>query len=120
MHDMLYEEGSLWPFIIFTLVLGGGAAWMTGRAIALTWRPYWTLAIYLLLLAAAVRFFHYALFGGTLISLHYYLIDAVVVFAVGSLGYRFNRARLMTRQYRWLYERTGPFSWRERTSISEG
>ena len=24
------------------------------------------------------------------------------------------RARQMARQYPWLYERTGPFSWRER------
>jgi hypothetical protein len=35
------------------------------------------------------------------------------VIAIGSMGYRFTRARQMTSQYRWLYERTGPFTWRE-------
>ncbi len=65
------EEGSIWPFLVFTLLLGGWAAWMTGRATAITWRPYGMLIPYLLILAAAVRFFHYALFQGTLLSLHY-------------------------------------------------
>ena len=33
---MLYEAGSdgLWVFLLFTVMLGGWAAWMTGRAIA--------------------------------------------------------------------------------------
>jgi len=61
-----------------------------------------------------VRFIHFALFEGTLLSLHYYIVDAVVILAIGSLGFRYTRARQMTTQYRWLYERTGPFSWRER------
>ena len=32
----------------------------------------------LMLLAAAVRFLHFALFEGSLLSLHYYLVDAAV------------------------------------------
>jgi hypothetical protein len=43
-----------------------------------------------------------------------------VLLVIGSLGFRYYRARQMTRQYRWLYERTGPFSWRERTSAPNG
>ena len=39
---------------MFTLLLGGWAAWMTGRATAITWRPYGMLIPYLLILAAAV------------------------------------------------------------------
>jgi hypothetical protein len=120
MDGILWEEGSIWPFLIFTLVLGGWAAWMTGRATAITWRPYGMLIPYLLVLAAAVRFFHYALFQGTLLSLHFYAIDAAVVLIIGSLGYRYSRARQMTTQYRWLYERTGPFSWRPKPAQSNG
>ena len=33
---------------------------------------------------------------------------------IGSLGYRITRAHQMTTQYAWLYERTGPMSWRPR------
>jgi hypothetical protein len=36
------------------------------------------------------------------------------VSGIGLLGYRTTRARQMTRQYPWLYERTGLLSWREK------
>ena len=120
MQGILYEEPSIWLFLLVTVVMGGWAAWMTGRAMALTWRSFWQLIAYLLILAAAVRFIHFALFEGTLLSLHYYVIDAIVILGIGSLGYRYVRARQMTTQYRWLYERTGPFSWRERDAQPNG
>ena len=119
MQGVLYEEPSVWLFLLITVIMGGWAAWMTGRAMALTWRPFGQLVAYLLILAVAVRFIHFALFEGTLLSLHYYLVDAVVILAIGSLGFRYNRARQMTTQYRWLYERTGPFSWRERAGAPQ-
>ena len=114
MQGILYEEPSFWLFLLVTCVMGGWAGWMTGRAMALTWRPYWYNVLLLLLLGAVVRFIHYALFGGTLLSFRYYLVDAAVVLAIGSAGFRLTRVRQMTRQYRWLYERTGSFSWREK------
>ena len=120
MQGILYEEPSFWLFGLVTVLMGGWAAWMTGRAMALTWKPYWQLILYLLILAAFVRFIHFALFGGTLLTLHYYLVDAVVVFLIGSLGFRYRRARQMTTQYRWLYERTSPFGWRERSPATKG
>jgi hypothetical protein len=120
MQGILYEEPSIWLFGLVTILMGGWAAWMTGRAMALTWKPYWQLILYLLILAAFVRFIHFALFGGTLLTLHYYLVDAAVVLLIGSLGFRYRRARQMTTQYRWLYERTGPFSWRERSPATKG
>ena len=47
-----------------------------------------------MILAAAVRFIHFALFEGTLLSLQYYRRrDAIVVFFIGSLGFRYHRAR---------------------------
>ena len=114
MQGIIYEESSFWLFGLVTVLMGGWAAWMTGRAMAVTWQPYGLLLGYLLLLAAVVRFIHFALFHGTLLSVHYYLVDAAVIFAIGSFGFRFTRARQMATQYRWLYERTGPLTWRER------
>ncbi|MCB1496641.1 MAG: hypothetical protein KDJ86_12695 [Bauldia sp.] len=107
-------EVSLGDFLLVTLFLGGGAAYLTGRAAAGTWRQYPKLVIYLLLLGAAVRFIHYALFGGTLLSPQFYAVDFVVLLILGSIGYRVTRAGQMTSQYGWLYERSGPFSWRSR------
>ncbi|AWM87542.1 DUF6867 family protein [Microvirga sp. 17 mud 1-3] len=120
MQGILYEEPSIWLFLFVTVILGGAAAWMTGRAIAITWRPFWQLLVYLLILAAAVRFIHFALFGGTLLSVHYYAVDAIVVLIIGALGFQYYRARQMTTQYRWLYERTGPFGWKEKASHTNG
>ena len=114
MQGILYEESSVWLFFLVTCVMGGGAAWMTGRALALNWRSYWHCVGAAALLAWAVRFIHFALFEGTFASLHFWLVDFAVVLAIASLGYRATRARQMTTQYRWLYERSGPLSWRER------
>lgn len=114
MQGILYEEPSFWLFGLVTVAMGGWAAWMTGRAFALTWRPPWQLALSLLLLAGVVRFFHYALFHGTLLTLQYFLVDAAVVLAIGLLGFRYTRTSQMTTQYRWLYERSGPLSWRDK------
>ena len=114
MQGILYEESSIWLFLLITCLLSGWAAWMTGRAMAMTWRPYWMTLLYAVLLGAVVRFIHFALFDATLLSLHYYLVDFIVVAAIASVAYRMTRVRQMTTQYRWLYERTGPFSWRER------
>ena len=114
MQGILYEEPSFWLFVLVTVLMGGWAAWMTGRAMAITWQPYLLCVVYLLLLAGAVRFIHYALFGGTLLSLHYYLVDAAVLLIIGSTGFRRTRARQMARQYPWLYERLGSLTWREK------
>ena len=107
--------GEDWFAIFFvTGILGGLAAWATGRAIAETWRPYHQLIAYMILLGGAVRFVHFALFDAELLSLPSYLADMLYLLAVGSLSYRMTLARRMVSQYRWLYERAGPLGWRER------
>lgn len=111
--------GILWEvdfvtFFFVTLVIGGGAAFMAGRAVAGTWKPTGLLIFYMLLLGLAIRFFHFALFGGTLLTLHYYLVDTVALVGLALLGYRIKRVSQMTSLYSWLYERAGPFAWRER------
>jgi predicted membrane metal-binding protein len=114
MQGILYEEPSAWLFLLVTVVLGGWTAWMTGRAVASTWRPAVVALLWTLPLAGAVRFIHFALFGGTFLSLRFFLVDLAVVAAVALLAHRYTRTRQMTRQYRWLYDRTGPFTWREK------
>jgi hypothetical protein len=114
MQGILYGEPSMWLFLLVTVVLGGGAAWMTGRASAQSWNGYPTLVVYLLLLGWAVRFIHHALFHGSFLSLHYYVVDTVVLLIIGSIGFRYTRTRQMVEQYYWLYERSGPLGWSER------
>jgi hypothetical protein len=114
MQGVLYEEPTVWLFLLVSVVMGGWAAWMTGRAVARTWRPTYQLLLYTLLLGAVVRFIHYALFHGTLLSLRFYLIDTVILFAFAFAGWRYNRAWQMVTQYRWLYEPNGPFGWKPR------
>ena len=110
--ELLYEEGSFGIFVLVTVVLGCGAAWLTGRAVAGTWRPWWQVVVYSLILGAAVRFIHFALFGGTLLSPHYYLVDCLFLFAAAALGFRMERARQMVTQYSWINSRGGLLRWR--------
>ena len=116
----LYAEETLTQIVLVAGLIGGGAAWLTGRAIALTWRPTWHLAAYIALLGAAVRFVHFALFESTLLSLSSYLVDTLYLLAVGTLAWRMTRAWQMATQYYWLYERTGPLTWRERSDETSG
>jgi len=112
--EFLYEEGSLGVFVLVTIVLGGGAALLAGRAIATTWRPWWQVVAYGFILGAAVRFIHFSLYGGTFLSLHYYLIDSVFCIMFGYLGFKAARARQMVRQYSWLNESDGLMRWRRK------
>jgi hypothetical protein len=114
LQGVLYEEPSVWEFFFITFLLGGWAAWMTGRACAKTWRHLPSLVLYLLGLGLGVRFIHHALFNGTMFSLHYYVVDTAVLMIFGILGYRYTRTNQMVRQYHWLYERASPLSWRTR------
>lgn len=108
------SDDGLRVFLVLTVIIGGGAAFLAGRGLAKAWKPYWRVFFYMALLAAAVRFFHYALFEGRLLSLYYYLVTYAVLLAGASLGYRLMRTTQMVTQYPWLYRRTSPFSWRDR------
>ena len=104
-------EGSPWIFIILTLIIGGGCATMSGRALAVGWRSPLIAYLYGLLLASAVRFLHFGLLRGTLLSPYYFAIDAAVLMLLAIAAYRYTRASQMTAQYPWLYRRLGPFGW---------
>ena len=106
-----YEDESFGVFLLVTVVLGGGAAALAGRAIAATWRPWWQVVGYALILGAAVRFIHFALFDGTLLSAHYYAMDSAICLASASIGFRAARATQMVTQYRWINVPDGPLRW---------
>lgn len=116
LYDSSGSDHALWVFILVTVIMGGGAAYATGKAVAQTWRPYWQLPIHMLLLAAAVRFCHYALFWEPFLSLKSYAVDYAVALLVATLGFRLMRARQMARQYRWLVERNGLLGWKRVSS----
>jgi ABC-type uncharacterized transport system permease subunit len=101
-------------FVGVTVILAGFAAFMTGQALATTWKPLWHVLLYCLLLGLADRFLVWALFQGQMLLLSGYLIDTAVIMAVAISAYRLTLARRVTAQYPWLYQRTGPFSWREK------
>jgi len=112
--DHLYEGGDnvLWIFLLLTVIIGGAAAYASGKAIAQTWRPFRQVPFYALLLAAGVRFCHFALFEEPLLSAPSYAIDFLVALIFAALGFRLIRARQMATQYSWLFKRSGPLGWR--------
>jgi hypothetical protein len=111
-----------------TIIMFGGGGFLMGQAIAETWRPWWQILPYGALLAIANEFLGFALFQGPFIvdslvsknsqplgwAVLVYLFDAAVITAVGLLAYRLTLVRKMAEQYPWLYERVGPFRWREK------
>lgn len=99
-------------YIGVTIVLFGFAAFMTGQALAATWRKPGWVVFYMLLLAFADRFIVWSLFSGELLSPSGYAIDAATLTVIGLAAYRMTVARKMVQQYPWLYRRQGVFGWR--------
>ena len=113
--------GTSWPvFLGITVIIMGFASFMTGQAVAKTWQPFWQVVVYVVLLGVADRFLVFALFEGELFHLGGYLIDTLVLLAIGALGYRLTLARNMVVQYPWLYERKGLLGWREKAGNPDG
>jgi hypothetical protein len=116
----LFPGQSPLEILFVTGLLGGGAAWLAGRAIARTWRPIWHVVGYMAILGAAVRFVHFALFDAELLSLAGYATDATYVIALACLSWRVARTTQMVNQYPWLYERVSLVTWRDRPPAPEG
>jgi len=117
MFDAIYETSGpngLYVFLLLTVLIGGGAAWRTGQAVAQSWGALWPVIAYTVLIAAAVRFLHYALFAGPLLTLPDFAIDSALLLVIALLGHRLRRARHMIEQYPWLFASAGPLRWRSR------
>lgn len=96
------HASSLSVFVFATVLLGGGAGLLMGRAVASTWRPLWQLVWYGVLIALGVRFIHYAMFAEPLLSASSLAIDGLVALTAAAAGYWRERARQMREQYPWL------------------
>ena len=75
--------------------LGAAAAWLTGRAIAESWRPVWQVLPSSLLSGPAA------------------IVTLSIVLILALCGYRLRQVGKMVSQYPWLYRRAGPFFWRD-------
>jgi len=109
----LYAGEAAGSVILVSGLIGGGAAWLTGRAIAKSWGSPWQVVAAMLPLAAAARFIHFALFQGQLLSPPSYACDTAIFIAIALFSWRATRSAQMVRQYPWLYARSGPLSWRK-------
>jgi hypothetical protein len=105
---------SIGVFVGLTVIIAGGAAIMTGRALADGWKAPWVVVFACFGLTLADRFLVYALFEGDLLSPSGFLIDFVILTALALLAYRVTLVRKMASQYPWRYERVSLFSYRER------
>lgn len=101
-QNTLIWEVTFWEFLFVTVILAGAAAYMTGRALANVWLGTAHIIAYMVLLTAATRFIHFALFSGTLLSPYYYLVDLVVLLVIAIIGFRVTRSKQMARQYGFL------------------
>lgn len=101
-------------FVGLTLIVFGGCAWLTGQSLGEGWKPPAMVAGYSLLMGLGDRFLVFGLFGGTLLSPYGFVLHTLVIAAIAYVSYRMALARRMVSQYPWLYERAGPFGWRER------
>lgn len=111
-YAMLFEKFFFGELAFYALACW--ATWITGKAMALTWRSEVKFLASALALAAAVRFLHYALYQGPFLSPVHYVADLVVLSVIGLIGYRYTRTGQMVTQYPWLYERVSPLSWKAR------
>ena len=102
-------------FIGLTVIIIGGAAIMTGRALADGWQSPLQVVFACFGLALADRFLVYALFGGELLSLTGFLIDFAVITAMALIAHRLTAVHKMVAQYPWRYERASLWSYRRKS-----
>lgn len=140
MAGVLWVDGpsAPWSFVFVTLVLGGLAAFATGRALAGAWRPFILAVIAMAPLSAAIGFLHFALFeesavplsriaaalarisaapgeaiGELASALRFYGVIYTVTLVIAAVGYRRMRVGMMTRQYAFAFSPKGLLAWRE-------
>ncbi len=100
-------------FLGLTVILVGGCSMLAGRAMAENWRGPWHVVGAAFGLTLADRFLVYALFDGELLSLRGFVIDFLVLLALGLLSYRITRVERMVRQYPWKYRKRSLLSYAE-------
>ena len=116
MQGLFFESDTGVRMVLRFLVvlLGFWTAWRTGKAVAEGWQGYATVVIYTLLLGVVMRFLHYSLFQGPMLSPLLYGVDVLILLAFSTAGFRLRRSRQMVDNYYWLYDRTSAFSWKKK------
>ena len=104
---MKMSASDLFAFIALTLMLGGGAAFLAGRALAKTWRVPPSVVLAALPLASAVRFLH-ATLADEPTDASKALLTLGLMIAFCWLGFKLRRRTQMARQYPWLAEKSAP------------
>ncbi len=101
LFDLTYSGGPnrFWIFLLVTVAMGGSTAFVSGRAIAATWRPFWHALVYALVIGFAVRFIQFALFDAPLVSVRTYLTDCIILLLAAIWGYVATRKVQMIEQY---------------------
>jgi hypothetical protein len=102
MQTLFAGPAQVLVFVGLTLALGGGAAFLSGRALAKNWRTIGALPAYMLPLASFIRFLHHALFDETLLSAELFALDYASLLVFAGLGFLLTRRLQMHRQYGWL------------------
>jgi len=103
-------------FIGLTMIIVGGAAVASGRAIGDSWKPAWAAVAAAAGLALADRFLIFALFDGKLLSVWGFVLHFLVLAALALASWRVTRVGRMVAQYPWRYERASPFAYREKAA----
>lgn len=106
----LLWEVTFFEFLVVSVVIGGGLAYMIGRSTAITWGGWGLMTFYVALLTVAMRFIHYSLFDGTFFlppatagtALYYAAIDFLVLMAFATFGRLWTRRLQTGRQYGFL------------------
>lgn len=111
-----FLEAPVGVFIVMTLIMFGGAAVLTGQAMGNGWQPAWKAGAYAVLLGVADRFMIAWLFQGDLLSIWGFVFHSAILVAIALVAHRYTVARKMCAQYPWLYQRVGPFGYRERAA----
>ena len=92
---------SLFAFVIITLMLGGAAAFMTGRALANGWRPQTMVLLAAQPLAGPAPSLHAPLADQPTDALKAALTNGLMI-AFAYAGFALRRKHQMARQYPWL------------------
>jgi hypothetical protein len=115
-----FTDTGLAAFLIIVVLIGGAGGTLTARAVARAWRPWWRAALWMVPLAAAVRFVQFALFQGDLAAVRFYLVDLAILLVVALIAHRRTRTRQMLTRYGWLYRPAGALGWRDLEDAARG
>jgi hypothetical protein len=89
-------------FLLLSAGLAGAGAFASGRALALTWQPFWLALFYVVLLTVGERFLHFVLFQEPIWTPGPCALDYGLGLAIAALAYYRTRAHQMARQYGFL------------------